>query len=138
MREIKVKVWDTKEKKWLVNPQVELVHKEISWGNEFYLEVKESIEDYDPTRYVFIQSTDIKDKNGKEIYEGDIVEWEDLYSSLPNRKHNCVVTWDKETVCFQFQFIQANYQPVYIKNPVRIIGNIYENKELLKVGENKK
>lgn len=80
----------------------------------------------------FLQFTGLKDKNGKEIYEGDIVEWKYLQ------------TWHKNEVRFVgggFVVTTSGFKDdlnepqdlslVSILN-CEIIGNIYENKELTK------
>lgn len=75
-------------------------------------------------RYELMQYTGLKDKNGKEIYDGDIV------------KHNCgrksaEVFMDVEKGQWR---IKSNNECFYILANIscEIIGNIYENPELLK------
>jgi len=72
------------------------------------------------------QYTGRKDKNGKEIYEGDIVRYSDGYTA--------VVVW-KDTG-FGLEFIEQVENPrtwYYLPNGdvLEILGNIYENPELI-------
>jgi YopX protein len=81
---------------------------------------------------ILMQFTGLKDKNGKEIYEGDIIEWRSKrLPSSPNRKRRGspstrrVIKWkspSKAGVGFN----------IGISKSYEVIGNIYENPELLK------
>jgi len=72
---------------------------------------------------VKVQYTGLKDKNGKEIYEGDILLWEDV-------KIKSEVVFEEG--CFVIKHEQGGSDFISSKNMFEIIGNIYENPELIK------
>ena len=79
-----------------------------------------------------MQSTGLKDKNGKEIFEGDI-----LACKTDDEVINLNIFWDEEHALFMFESKKYNEQEPLaelVENntyPFEIIGNIYENPELL-------
>jgi len=81
-----------------------------------------------------MQSTGLKDKNGKEIFEGDILAFE-----TDDEVINVNVFWDEEHALFMFESKKYNEQEPLaelVENntyPFEIMGNIYENRELLEV-----
>lgn len=75
------------------------------------------------TEFVLMQYTGLKDKNKVEIYEGDVIKAGDelIY----------YVYYDEDYASFRLRRRNAKYAlDVYLK--CEIIGNIYENPELLK------
>ena len=87
--------------------------------------------DYEVDRNTLGQYTGLKDKNGKKIFEGDIVK-----GNFPYAK-KCVVVWDNKRCGFYLKPIsklgRASYDPYYKLNSAKleIIGNIFDNGELL-------
>ena len=78
---------------------------------------------------VLMQSTGLVDKNGKEIFEGDILDYN-------GRK--ALVRWHGSYASFIYRFVDelqkrnAEWKPLYLAYmKCEIIGNIYENPDLL-------
>ena len=78
---------------------------------------------------VLMQSTGLVDKNGKEIFEGDILDY---------RGRKALVRWHGSYASFIYRFVDelqnrnTEWKPLYLAYmKCEIIGNIYENPELL-------
>lgn len=84
---------------------------------------------------VLEQCTGVKDKNGKLVYENDIIEITspvyDHYNSKPRLNKNIqVVKWRENQTGF-YPFCYGIHQE-YEETTFEVIGNVHENKELLK------
>ena len=124
---LKFRAWDKEFKEMVqVNALVldeQVIKATYKNGNIVKDDVKE---------YELMQSTGLFDKNGKEIFEGDILGIETDEGIL-----NVNVFWDDKHALFMFESEIHNEKELLAElvedntYPFEIIGNIYENKELL-------
>ena len=77
------------------------------------------------------QCTGLKDKNGKLIYEGDIVKIFHVSGTMQGKYFFDVVEWN-DLMC---RFDTKNYGIIYDDDVYEVIGNIYENPELMEVNK---
>lgn len=131
-REIKFKVWDKKNKEWVgaeTGGVMDLLYS-MQYNGFFFDNDSFDI----PERIEVLQFTGLKDKNGKEIYEGDVVKIErEYYPINPVIYYAGIVNehdgdWD-EWYC-GFCLDDVDYTP--LSEDVEVIGNVYMNPELLK------
>lgn len=115
MRPIKFRAWDKENKKMIYNPDFVFPNYAM---------------DENASVFVLMQYTGLKDKNGKEIYEGDIVKYSWLPKDHPQHETGVVVVEDIR-----------NIPSILTKGwtfEIEVIGNIFENPELLKGDRNEK
>lgn len=109
-----------------------VVLKKFYWEDGF--PVEEEVFEVEIGNAILMQSTGLKDKNGKEIFEGDI-----LACKTDDEVINLNIFWDEEHALFMFESKKYNEQEPLaelVENntyPFEIIGNVYENQELLEV-----
>ena len=120
MREIKFRAWD-KEERVMYGFDFDMVEDSIFPANSKHFE-----------DYEIMQYTGLKDKNGKEIYEGDILgywgeaSWEVGFidGEFCTIYHNISVPFRVDQKAFRLSKKLAISK--------KVIGNIWENKDLLK------
>jgi uncharacterized phage protein (TIGR01671 family) len=133
-RQIKFRVWNVDEKFFYTDPnsikidingQIQRLYK----GNEYVGDIPFWGEIY--SEIVIQQFTGLTDKNGKEIYEGDILN---VYISLYREFHQGKVIWREDLFGFYVEMEKHYYCPLPDLNQTREwnkLGNIFENPELL-------
>jgi hypothetical protein len=105
MREIKFRAWDG----------VEMYHSERKLWRIF---------NEHADWQAIMQFTGLKDKNGKEIYEGDVVT-----ADMKGITVKALVRYSEEKAMFGLSLI--GMAPFYEFRDLEVIGNIYENQELV-------
>lgn len=125
---VRFRVWIKTEKRMIETDDlldIDYENKEIVTQQVYFengLPDDRDIYCYDFDEIELMQSTDMVDKNGKEIFEGDIVKCSGLLGTIESFKAMWICSFVKYN----------NYQKVgFFAQEIEVVGNIYENPELL-------
>lgn len=124
-REFRFRAWDTRMKRFvdpktISNSRIPVVHTKYGFKLK--------------TKFILMQATGLKDKKGKEIYEGDIVKRIMHYGNDSGnitgkeREKISVVSFKNEE---GRQFAGFDFYPCDNINKMEVIGNIYQHSHLL-------
>ena len=135
MRDIKFKIYDKELKESHIEKLQDLCEDDYWYDGE--TDVWSVLYDShnEQERFVALQYTGLKDKNGTEIYEGDIVQ-----DHFYEKKAKIIYMEAAFYLDYTFDFIQyetnhnryqliSNYDT---REALEVIGNIYDNPELIK------
>ena len=113
MRVIEFRAWDTEFEEF-VNPQYSLLGLNI--------------------KYIFMQYTGLKDKNSVKIFEGDIISVFDYDTEFLGSAEVCFkdFSWSVKWLESSEECIMPFYETFCDEKTIKVIGNIYENPELIK------
>ena len=126
-REIKFRAYHKERKEMSEIASIDFEEKKAALSNGII-----KLLNVDFKQFEMLQYTGLKDKNGKEIYEGDILKYKFLYDR--RFKHVSLVKFMEIEASFGIKDIYGNEIPLYritANNYFEVIGNIYENKNLL-------
>jgi hypothetical protein len=116
MREIKFRCWDHQNNRWAKDSDVRESIGLVFGVNDYFI----NIAGERMARWSFVQYTGLKDKNGKEIYEGDISQ------------DGGVVIWNNDDASFCWEYKGKEVLPMEDEDRwCEVVGNIYDSPELL-------
>ena len=125
---LKFRAWDKHSQKMFANDEL------LIWNNNVYANDSKkltcnNLKGWSIDDEYLMQSTGLRDKNGKEIFEGDILDY---------KGRKALVRWHGSYASFIYRFVdelqnrKTEWKPLYLAYmKCEIIGNIYENPEFL-------
>ena len=158
-REIKFRVWDRALNKMITQENVKGLLDTVNTGDyytdytysgeewypaydiltifDYFEDIEDRyIEDTSTKRFELMQYTGLHDKNGKEIYEGDIVKITNKNSKvIPIKPLIAQIVWSEEYLAYILitTSVKDAFENLgdYIDYDIEVIGNVFENPKLL-------
>jgi len=133
MTHLKFRIWDKSYNKWLDYEEIFIdqegdiyLIEERNWAYQTYMHKENITNKVDVIRY-----SSLKDINGKEVYEGDILggygKWVVTYvDDTDSASLGMPMGWYEQRDNFE------SWRQLEVGDDVEVIGNIYENPDLLK------
>ena len=126
MREIKFRAWDDKNNVMYLCALPSRTSAVAAWLTKKEFDSSKFPSYFEDGRAILMQYTGLKDKNGKEVYENDLVK----YISAQNNTYIGEVKWNPFENMAGFQTSNPCIN-IFKQFQIEVIGNIYEDKELL-------
>ena len=118
-REIKFRAWQSQEKKMYVQGDAVDENRKVFWD---IWENKTHISEP-------MQFTGLKDKNGKEVYEGDICRYS---HDKDSKEYTGTIFYKSNSACFHLKTgDDSSFALLGHQKEIKVIGNIYETPELI-------
>ena len=125
---MKYRLWCKDKNEWEKDSWVILPN-----GNLMWVEYGNLVGGVYMKNHILVKSTGFKDIEGKEIYEGDIIRY---WDNFDERYKLAIIKFDKGSFIMTNDRINWDIGVTNKDDKIRIIGNIYENKDLIKDMDN--
>lgn len=128
------------EAKYYFKKDQELIHRYIASDRTTYFGLPSELTIHEVESSTICQYTGLTDKNGKKIFEGDIVRYGEICGEVKFGLHESNWQICKYNQGFYIEFPEESLyrkELGYWENKVVVIGNIYDSPKLLEDKENK-
>ena len=130
MNNLKFRAWDKKLQILGTVSNIDFEFEEVT----FYIDDEEELDTCQPFEdVVLMQSTGLKDKNGVEIFEGDIVVGKFYFAGVGyfDTGEREVIVRNKPVLWEDGKFLCSGFDLSEMNECIKVIGNIYKNKKLI-------